>query len=63
MSTLISNDAPIGRTTTADLQESPHWSEALPPGTGKSVYAAVWLIPLTAAAGLTAGDLLRWWLS
>ncbi len=39
-----------------------HWSETLPPGNGRSVYAGIWMIPGTVAAAAVAGAVLRWWL-
>lgn len=37
------------------------WSRRLPAGTGRSVWAGVWLIPAVTAAGVLAGLVLRWW--
>lgn len=34
-------------------------STSLPPGNGRSVYAGVWLVPLTVAAGVLVGLALR----
>lgn len=36
-------------------------STTLPPGNGRSVYAGVWLVPLTVAAAILVGFVLRWW--
>jgi hypothetical protein len=39
-----------------------HWSGALPPGNGRSVYAGVWLIPAVILLAVMVGLVLRLWL-
>jgi hypothetical protein len=39
-----------------------HWSDRLPPGNGRSVYAGIWKIPGTIIAAIITGEVVRWWL-
>ncbi|WP_214365609.1 hypothetical protein [Pseudonocardia sp. H11422] len=40
-----------------------HWSATLPPGTGRSAAAGVWLVPATVLLAIIAGLVLRGWLA
>lgn len=45
----------------ADDARAAHWSETLPPGSGRTVFYRIWLVPGTVAAGCATGLVLRWW--
>jgi hypothetical protein len=47
---------------TCPTTDPKHWSQQLPRGHGRSVYADIWLIPATVTAAGVTGAVLRWWL-